>query len=308
MPIDVLVLGGGPDAEREVSLVSSKAVADGLAASPEFRVTYEVIGEPSAAELAALLGQVVFPVLHGPWGEGGPLQDLLETGGRPFVGCKANAARTAMDKIASKLAAASALVSTKPAAVFSPRDRGSPLPFPVVLKPVHEGSSVGVHFAADAAAWVTAHRKVCDDLRAHPTRIYMVEEAVVDGRELTVGILDGTPLAPIEIRPAVAFYDYNAKYHSDDTRYEVDPPLPFGVKESVKAAAVNLFAALGCRHLSRVDFLLDSAGKPWLLEINTMPGFTGHSLLPMAAADAGIPFGALCARLVECAIRDGRSK
>ncbi len=133
----------------------------------------------------------------------------------------------------------------------------------------------------------------------------MVEQAILGGRELTVGLLDGEPLAPIEIRPAVAFYDYNAKYHSDDTRYLVDPELPPGVREAAQKHARSLFAAIGCRHLARADFLLDSRNHLWLLEINTMPGFTGHSLLPMAAAHRGIDFSALSARLVDLALRDG---
>ncbi len=305
-PTHVLVLGGGPDAERAVSLVSSAAVAAALAARPDCLVTYEVVGELTDRELAAMPGEVVFPALHGPWGEGGPLQDLLEAGGRPFVGCRAGAARTAMDKVASKLAASSAGIATKPAAVFSARDPGCPLPYPVVVKPVHEGSSVGVHFAPDAEAWKSTRARVCAELTEHPRRVYIVEEAVVGGRELTVGVLDGTPLDPIEIRPAVAFYDYDAKYHSDETQYTVAPVLPTGITAAVQGAAALLFRAIGCRHLARVDFLLDSSGRPWLLEINTMPGFTGHSLLPMAAAKAGLPFAALCARLVEFAARDGR--
>ncbi|MDI1288431.1 MAG: D-alanine--D-alanine ligase, partial [bacterium] len=300
------VLGGGPDAEREVSLVSSKSVADALATRAGVQVTYKVIDRLSTSELSQLAGDVVFPVLHGPWGEGGPLQDVLEADGRPFVGCRSAAARIAMDKMASKLAASLSGIPTKPAAVFSPRDGGCPLPFPVVIKPVHEGSSVGVHFATDVASWETARLATIEDLKANPSRVYMVEEAVVGGRELTVGVLDGKPLDPVEICPAVKFYDYHAKYHSDDTRYVVDPELPTGVKGRVQEAAVTLFRAIGCRHLSRVDFLLDSAGQPWLLEINTMPGFTGHSLLPMAANASGLPFAALCARLVECAGRDGR--
>lgn len=304
----VLVLGGGPDAEREVSLTSSKAVAEGLATVAGMQVTYQVIDRIGRAELERLPGEVVFPVLHGPWGEGGPLQDVLEASGRPFVGCRSAAARTAMDKMASKLAASMSGIATKPAAVFSARDAGCPCSFPVVMKPVHEGSSVGVSFATDAATWAVACKKTAEDIKQHPSRVYMVEEAVVGGRELTVGVLDGVPLDPVEICPAVKFYDYDAKYHSDETRYVVDPALPTGVKTQVQAAAATLFRAIGARHLARVDFLLDAEGRPWLLEINTMPGFTGHSLLPMAANAAGMPFAALCARLVEFAVRDGRLK
>jgi D-alanine-D-alanine ligase len=132
----------------------------------------------------------------------------------------------------------------------------------------------------------------------------MVERAILGGRELTVGILDGAALPIIEIKPAVEFYDYHAKYHSDDTKYQTNPALPAGVAERLSQDAVRLGAAIGVRHLCRVDFILDAAGNPWLLEVNTMPGFTTHSLVPMAAKAAGLDFSALTARLVDLALRD----
>ncbi len=144
MGTEVLVLGGGPDAEREVSLWSSKAVAEALTSLGRYRVRYEIIGKLTGAELKKLPGEVVFPVLHGGWGEGGPLQELLEADGRAFVGCGPAAARLAMDKLATKMASVKAGVLTAPSAVFNPADEGCPLAFPVVMKPVHEGSSVGV--------------------------------------------------------------------------------------------------------------------------------------------------------------------
>ncbi len=300
----VLVLGGGPDAERQVSLWSSQAVADALGASGSWDVRYEVIGRLSQAELAALPGDIVFPVLHGGWGEGGGLQDLLEADGRAYVGCRPRAARLAMDKLATKVAAAVAGVRSAQTAVFNPNDDGCPLDFPVVVKPVHEGSSVGVHFVPAAPDWPAVRDKVIAEQREQPGRVYMVERAVLGGRELTVGVLDGQVLAPIEIKPAVAFYDYEAKYTSDATKYEVNPPLPAGVKEQVQESAAKMWRALGARHLARVDFLLDASGVPWLLEVNTMPGFTSHSLLPMAAKDAGLSFAELVSKLVAMAVRD----
>lgn len=305
----VLVLGGGPDAEREVSLVSSRAVADALE-SAGVAVRYEVIDRLSAGQLAAMGGDVIFPVLHGPYGEGGPLQNLLDRDGRPYVGCGPLAARVAMDKMASKLAAARIGVRTAHAAVFNPRDERSPLNAPLVLKPIHEGSSVGVHLCHGSAAWAAALPLVLVDLREHPGRSYMVEE-LIDGVELTVGVLDAGSdtarvLPPIEIRPATAFYDYEAKYNRDDTQYIVDSPLPAGVKEEIQRSALALAREVGVRHLCRVDYLLDRRGAPWMLELNTMPGFTGHSLLPMAAATVGLDMPRLCATLISWAIRDRR--
>ncbi|MCE7974613.1 MAG: D-alanine--D-alanine ligase [Leptolyngbya sp. PLA1] len=301
----VLVLGGGPDAEREVSLVSSRGVADALAAGGTYDVNYVVIDRPRASELAAMRGDVVFPVLHGPFGEGGGLQDLLAKGGRPFVGCGPHAARIAMDKMASKLAAASLGVRTAAAHVLNEGDGACPMPLPVVVKPVHEGSSVGVHICRDEAQWAVACEAVSNERRSGLRRAYMVEAGVLGGSEITVGVLDGKALPIIRIVPSVGFYDYEAKYNRDDTKYEPNPALPPGVGAEVQNAAEALARRIGVRHLCRVDFLLDREGRPWFLEVNTMPGFTSHSLLPMAAHAAGLDFPMLAERLVGMAIRDG---
>ena len=306
----VLVLGGGPDAEREVSLVSSKAVAGALAAAGH-AVNYQIIDRPNLRELSAWAGDAVFPVMHGGWVEGGPLQDLLESLGRPYVGCQPAAARQAMDKLGTKLTAASMGIRTAPAGSFNPRDDGCPLGAvtaskPVVVKPVHEGSSVGVHICRDQRQWESAVGAVREDMRRHPDRAYMVERGILGSKELTVGVIGnadggGQALDPILIAPAVEFYDYQAKYTRNDTRYVVDPPLPTGVKDLVRRWAEEMFQGLGCRHLARVDFLMDAEGLCWLLEVNTMPGFTDHSLLPMAAAHRGMPMPELCSYLVSLA-------
>jgi D-alanine-D-alanine ligase len=313
----VLVLGGGPDAEREVSLTSSRFVAKSLGEAGH-EVNYQVIDKPTGEEIARWGGDVVFPVLHGGWGEGGPLQDLLEHGSagrRPFVGCRGHAARLAMDKIATKMIAAVKGVPTAASAVFNPRDDACPLgEMPVVLKPIHEGSSVGVHICRTGVQWRDGVAAVREDLRRHPERAYLVERAVLGARELTVGVMGARKgmgvgglevLDPVEIKPAVEFYDYQAKYTRNDTRYTVDPELPAGVKERVQGWARTMFEALGCRHLARIDFLLGSDGSAWLLEANTMPGFTDHSLFPMAAGHRGMGMPVLCSHLVMLAASTG---
>jgi len=305
MTHSVLVLGGGPDAEHDVSITSSQGVADALSSLPGRQVHLHQAKSFSLEELKSLPGQVVFPVLHGPFGEGGPLQDMLVRLGRPFVGCGPHAARLAMDKFATKLVASRLGIATAPAALLRLTDDVCPLPFPVVIKPVHEGSSVGVRFITDAHSFSETMKTVRREAVEYPGRVVMVETAILNAQELTVGILDGHPLAPVAIRPAEAFYDYHAKYHSEQTQYTVDPPLPSGMREHLQSAAVSLFREIGGRHLSRVDFLLDSSHRPWLLEINTMPGFTSHSLLPMAAAHSGLSFSALAERLTNLAVRDG---
>ncbi len=299
----VLVLGGGPDAEREVSLNSAAGIAQGLRASGRYEAIERTIDRITAEQLKAMPGEVIFPVLHGCYGEGGPLQDLLERDGRPFVGCGARAARAAMDKMTTKLCAARAGVPTPEACVLNLKDSACPLPFPVVLKPIHDGSSVGLHICRTADAWARTVEEIADDVRAHPQRVYMVERFIA-GRELTVGLIDGRALPTIQIVPGEGPYDYEAKYTRDDTQYLLDPELPPGVGERVKAHAAAVCRLVGVRHLARVDFMLDQTGTAWLLEVNTMPGFTSHSLVPKAAGHAGMSMPELCAALADLARRD----
>ena len=303
----VLVLGGGPDAEREVSLNSAAGVAEALRSSGRWEVIAKTIDRITLSELKALPGDVIFPVLHGAFGEGGPMQDLMEQDGRPYVGCRPAAARLAMDKMASKLAAARAGIPTAEACVLNVKDDACPLPLPVVVKPVHDGSSVGLHIVKDAATWARVRKTVAEDVASKPGRVYMIERFVA-GKELTVGMIDGKPLPIIHIAPADGPYDYEAKYTRNDTQYHIDPALPSGASDTVKGYAKKLFDMIGARHVSRVDFLLEPSGQSWLLEINTMPGFTSHSLVPKAAKHTGIEMPELCARLAEMAARDHAAK
>lgn len=290
-PSAVLVLAGGPDAEREVSLSGAAAVTAALRAAG-FSVSHHVIDRPTSAELAAMPGEVILPILHGPFGEGGPLQDLLEADGRPYLGARPRAARLAMDKVATKSVAAALGLAVTPTALFDPSDPVCPLPFPVVLKPVREGSTIGLHVCRDQAHWDHARR-----LAAESRRQSMVEPFIA-GRELTAAVVLGSALPLIEIRPAAGLYDYAAKYQRTDTRYAVAPELPSGLTEAIQSGARRLAVEIGADQISRVDLLLDDSGIPWVLEINTMPGFTDHSLVPMAARAAGIDMPDLCARLV----------
>lgn len=301
--ITVLVLGGGPGSERDVSIAGANAVAAALAAAG-FGVEKRIIERITAAELTDMLGDVVFPVLHGAWGEGGPMQDLLVADGRPFVGSGPAAARLAMDKIALKLTAQRLGIGTAVAAILDVDDPGRPLPLPVVVKPVREGSTVGLFVCRNAAEWGHARHE-----SARSGRVCMVEP-YISGREITVGVIGDEALPVIEIVPADGLYDYDAKYARDDTRYIVEPELPAGVAEFVRDAALRLIVGAGARHIGRADFILDAHATPWLLELNTMPGFTDHSLVPLAArARPGGAWGMpeLCARLVTLALEDGQA-
>jgi D-alanine-D-alanine ligase len=230
---------------------------------------------------------------------------MLEASGRAYVGCRPKIARLAMDKVLSKIAAIKIGVPAPRAAMLHPDDPVCPLDFPCVVKPVHEGSTIGVHLVFDEAQWQAARKAALDDRAANPGRVYMVERYIA-GREVTVGVLaPNTPqcaiLPLVEIKPASGFYDYQAKYSRDDTVYEVAPKLPPGVEMEARTYAQRLVVGMGIRHLCRIDFRIDPIGAPWFLEVNTMPGFTSHSLLPKAAAHAGIDFPSLCAKLVDLA-------
>ncbi|HMN41885.1 MAG TPA: hypothetical protein PKE29_13660 [Phycisphaerales bacterium] len=313
----VLVLGGGPDSEREVSIKSARFIAQALTASGTFAgVRNETIDKVTGDHLKALPGDVIFPALHGGWGEGGPLQDLLEADGRPFVGCRAQAARHAMDKIATKFTAVTLGIPTPACRVLDVRDEACPLAFPVIIKPVHEGSTVGLFVCTTAGEWARAVGTIREEARrgasGYPGRVSMIEACASrpggkKARELTVGIIDGEPLPVIEITPAEGLYDYEAKYTRNDTRYVVAPNLPGEVTKTIQAQTAALAQAMGVRHLARADFMLDGDGPgatAWFLEINTIPGFTDHSLVPMAARHAGMDMPVLCGRLVEMAVRD----
>ncbi len=301
----LLVLGGGPDAEREISLTSSAAVHR-AAIDAGLDAEYRVIDRPTMDEVASWREFVVLPILHGRFGEGGTLQRMMEEAGLRFVGCRWQAARLAMDKMATKLAAARAGVPTGPAFFVDPDDAVCPLGLPAVVKPVADGSSVGLHICRDQDGWDRALAAVKQDQAANPHRAYM-GEPFVKGREVTAPIL-GTPegrlraLPLVEIAPAEGVYDHAAKYTRKDTRYTVSPDLAEETTRAVQEHAVRLGETLGVRHLARVDFLLPEGREPVLLEINTMPGFTPTSLLPMAARADGLSMPALVAYLARLAV------
>ena len=292
----VTVLRGGPSAEREVSLASGAAVADACrrlgCAVTEADVNADDL---SALEIAA---DVVFPVLHGEFGEDGQLQAILEKRALPYVGCDSAASRLAIDKDASKRRWRDAGLPTAPwvcldqSTDITALDHPDP---PVVLKPLCEGSSIGTvlctalsDLQVEAREAVSKYGKV------------LVEKQLI-GPELTVGILDNQALPVIEIRPKLGFYNYEAKYQRDDTQYLFEPDVDRDTYSLLQETAIEAFQALGCRDYARVDFIVDREDGLQLLEINTIPGFTDHSLLPKAAAKSGIGFDELVARLLRLA-------
>jgi D-alanine-D-alanine ligase len=289
---------GGPDAEREISIQSGRAVAAALKRAG-WAVHEHVIDRLDEAALRSLAGDIVFPALHGPWGEGGPLQTLLESDGRPFVGSTASVAALCMDKAETKSLATSLGIAT-PAWSVVRQPLGCPLPPPVVIKPIDDGSSIDLHRCDTQSASDRAVNTMVD------TRGAAMAERWITGRELTIGLVCGEPLPIVEILPHDGVYDYAAKYDRDDTRYIVDPPLDRVHTERMIESTRLLCDRIGLRHVGRVDFLLDEEA-PWLLEVNTMPGFTSHSLLPMAASARGWDMPSLCDRLVRSSGGEGAS-
>lgn len=306
----VLVLGGGPDAEREVSIASAMGVHQGcLNAGLDSQLL--IVDEPTTDEIASWQANVIFPVLHGKFGEGGQLQQRLEATDRPFVGSRARGSRTAMDKMATKIWAAKLGIPTLEAVLLDPHSIANPeqavLPIqpPLVIKPVADGSSCGLYLCPDLAAWHAALQCIAQsDLQS----VSMIEP-MITGRELTVGVIDdgsgGLRALPIvEIAPASGTYDFEAKYERDDTIYTVNPDLADDLVSDLNDWSLSLCKAIGVRHLARVDFMLDQNGNPWLLEANTMPGFTQTSLLPKGAQAAGLQMPDLCKLLVNAALRE----
>lgn len=293
------VLAGGPSSEREISLKSGRAVFDALVQEGCEAVFLDVyddireIAKPGAIDIA-------FIALHGKFGEDGTVQRILEEANIPYTGSGAEASRCALDKIASKMAFAKAGIPTPAYAVFSAGSfsvsDARRLGLPVVVKPQYEGSSIGLSIVGDPAGL----EKAAEEAFNYGRNILF--EKYINGRELTVGILDDKPLPPIEIVTKHNVYDYRAKYIDEDTKYVCPAPITDAQAAHAKELARRSHAALGCRSFSRVDMMMDGRGDIFVLEVNTIPGMTGRSLLPKAAAAIGLHFNALCIKLVEDAL------
>jgi D-alanine-D-alanine ligase len=289
----VLVLYGGPSAEREVSLVSGKAVAAGLREAGHHVAEIDVRPETLDAALSKQ-ADVVFPVLHGTWGEDGQLQAILEQRHIRFVGSGAASSKLGMDKAATKLVWEKAGLPTPPYELVTKANPITTINAPCAVKAVDSGSSVDVYIC----------QKQADADKALKTLLGKYGRALVEqfikGPELTVGLLEEKALAPIRIVPKVEFFDYEAKYKRNDTEHRFDTGLPPDLIEKCQRLAEKGNAIVGARDLARVDIMIDQKShEPYMLEINTLPGFTPKSLLPEAAAHAGIKFPQLVDRLVK---------
>jgi D-alanine-D-alanine ligase len=282
----VAVLLGGKSAEREVSLKSGGMVLNALRSRGVDALPFERF-------------ERAFIVLHGRFGEDGTVQGVLEWLGIPYTGSGVLASALAMDKLRTKLLWRAEGLPTPPYAVLTKdsdlRAVARKLGVPLMIKPASEGSSIGISKVGSAAGLEEAYA-----LAANYDHV-VIAEKFIDGTELTVGILGDQVLPIIKVETPRNFYDYEAKYIANDTRYIVPCGLPAARERDTQALCLKAFRALGCRGWGRVDLMLSRQGRPFLLEVNTVPGMTDHSLVPKAARAVGMSYEDLCLRILEAA-------
>ena len=300
--LKVAVLAGGIGAEREVSIESGRCVAEALKEARLKVITADIT--PDNTEILEDAGiDVFFPALHGRFGEDGRLQQILEDRSLLYTTSGPAACKMAFDKIAAKKLFAQAGIDVPAAIEFSSdtdigelEDRLRQLADRYVVKPVRQGSSVGVAIVTEQCEVINAAQKCLGEFGD-----CMIEE-FVPGREITVGILFDRPLPIIEVRTKRPFYDYQAKYIDKQTQFLFDTITNPQLAAKIKKMAMDCFKMLGCRYFARADFILSDKQKAYILEVNTIPGLTTHSLLPKAAAKAGISMSRLCTKIIEAAL------
>jgi len=298
----VAVLFGGKSAEREVSLKSGAAVLEALQAAG-----VEAFGIDAGDDLLQRLRSEridrAFIVLHGRGGEDGSMQGLLECAGIPYTGSGILASALAMDKLRTKQVWQSlGLPTPQHAALASEADcrtAAETLGFPLIVKPAHEGSSIGMAKVGDVAKLIAAWRA------ASTYDAQVLVEQWIQGPEFTVAVLHGQVLPPIGLGTPHTFYDYDAKYLASDTQYRIPCGLDAAREEELKVLSARACEAVGIRGWARVDVMQDAEGNFWLLEVNTVPGMTDHSLVPMAARAAGLDFQQLVLSILDDSLEAG---
>jgi D-alanine-D-alanine ligase len=291
---------GGRSAERAISLKSGMAVLQALQSAGVNAHALDAADADFARTLADDGYERVFIALHGRGGEDGVVQGLLEVLGLPYTGSGVLASALAMDKLRTKQVWSSAGIPTPPftplpdaAAVTALRET---LRYPVIVKPAHEGSSIGISKVETAdellAAWQLARR--------YDEEVFA--EQWITGQEFTAGILGSEALPLIRLETPNTFYDYDAKYQADTTRYLIPCGLDAAREQALQAQSLAAFRAVGAGGWGRVDFMLDDAGQAWFIEVNTIPGLTDHSLVPMAARATGMDFTGLVCRILDATL------
>ena len=293
--LNITVMLGGPSAEREVSLRSGAAVAAALRS-----LGHQVfeIDPKNGGFVLPEKADVVFLALHGTYGEDGTVQRQLDELGVAYTGCAADASRIAFDKVLTKQSCIEAAVPT--AKFITVHSAAAALPenllLPLVVKPSRQGSSVGLQFVEHADDWQNA---LAESLKFDSE--VLVEEKII-GRETTVGILGGKVLPVVEVRPHNGVYDAHSKYTVGATDYFCPADFDAATTQRIQAAALGAFHAIGGRDYARVDVMVRASGEPVVMEVNTLPGMTETSLLPKAAAAAGMNYAELCQRMIDLAL------
>src|SRR4051812_4027772 len=294
----VAVLLGGRSAEREVSLPSGGMVVEALKRKGVDAHAFDP-KDQGFEQLIAQRFDRVFIALHGRFGEDGTVQGALEYLGLPYTGSGVMASVLAMDKWRTKLLWQAAGISTPPYEMLAPSTDfpgvAERLGLPLMVKPAHEGSSIGMSKVESVEKVEAAYEAAAqyDDT--------IIAERFIDGFEVTAAILNDEPLPLIKLETPRIFYDYEAKYFANDTRYICPSGLPPAQEQAIEAEALRAFRLIGCRGWGRIDVMVDGAGRAYLLEINTIPGMTDHSLVPMAAKARGIGFDDLCLAILDSA-------
>jgi len=300
--LKIALLYGGYSSEREISIKSGKAVEEAL---KELGLNYQVFDPIERAEFIFKLTKydpdVVFIALHGKGGEDGTIQGVLDFLGYRYTGSPQKASVIAMDKILSKKLVNFHGIPTPKWVVIKSLEEIEKIDknFPKVVKAPREGSSIGVFIVNSWDEMV----KAIEECFKYDDEV-MIED-FIQGREITVGILNGEPLDIIEIKVEKGFYDYKNKYFSDKTQYLCPAEIDKENYKKIQQMAVDVYNIIGCKGVARVDFILDSNNTPYFLEINTIPGLTDHSLVPKAARCKGLDFKSLILKIIEGAL-DGK--
>lgn len=299
----IIVLMGGPSQEREISLESGEAVAQALT-----ELGHQITKIDPATDEFSLVNwgefDAAFIALHGSFGEDGQIQTILEKAGIPFTGSSAEVAELTFHKSATKERLIQNYVPTPAYVLIHQSDdartiqqHACTIGYPLVVKPDTQGSSLGVSIVHSAEELPQALTR-CFQYEEHG----LIEQAVL-GTEWTVSQLDDTQLPLIQIETNRGFYDYEAKYQDEQTDYHFEFALPTDVVQAINRVGAQALETTGVEGVARVDIRLDEQQRPWVLEINTVPGFTSHSLVPMAAAKVGLSLGQLCDQSIRAAIR-----
>ncbi len=304
----VAVLAGGVGEERDISLQSGRTIYNALQKTDLQIVSFDITPDHMSI-LDDPTIDIFFPILHGRFGEDGRLQAILEQKNLVYTGSGSAASRLAFDKQAAKIKFAEAGIPTPPGFCLKKELDDSGIRNAAqalhtdryVVKPVSQGSSVGVQILSDPDALPDAARQCAAQYGD------CMIETFISGREITVGILDDTPLPVLEIRPKQTFYDFCAKYEDNSTEFLFDTIRDQTLVQTIQRIGLQSHRVLGCRHFSRVDLILTPDGGLFVLEVNTLPGFTSHSLLPMAAGRIGLSPDQLCMKILRAAWKEARA-